>query len=320
MKHLILFFMLWTVFLIVGSTVNAAELPGYSGMVQISKNTFLTVNDRKKKKDPCSRLGVLTVTQNDGILFYPLNVDNWHGKSPNDLEACCSIPGRPNEYLLAESGYHKGNYGRIFHIRIIKSDDRIWKVEVIKPFRIYHRELDDERTTYKGDQVEGIACFHAFGKTILVYGERGGKTETAHKLARIIWGELNLDDYSFNMSGDEALVTKSLLGDRDCSELFLKVDNGKIIVRSVATIDIGDTGPFKSVIYDAGIFILNTEEEKIEFMRNSNPVVLWQLDGLKVEALAAPPSFVPQSGISIGTDDEDYGGLWRPLFKNKKSF
>lgn len=52
----------------------------------------------------------------------------------------------------------------------------------------------------------------------------------------------------FFLDFNDALATKSLLGDRDCSELFLQVDNGIIIVRSVATIDGGDTVPFKSVI------------------------------------------------------------------------
>lgn len=319
MKHIILCFMLWTVLCVAGLTVNAAEQPGYSGMVLISKNTFLTINDRKNTIEPGSRLGVLTVTQNDGIFFCPLNVVDWldrDDKEPSDLEACCSIPGRPNEFLLAESGYFENKYGRIFHVRLTKGEKNRWKVEVIQPFRIpYQRERDNKGTTYKGDEVEGMACFQAFGKNILVYGERGGQTKTGNKLARIIWGELNLDDHSFNLLGDEALVTSSLLGDRDCSDLFLKQGYDTQIVWSVSTIDSGDTGPFRSVVYRAGSLVLNKEKKKVKYMPLSDPIVSWHIDGLKVEALAAPAGSVSQSGFSIGTDDEDFGGIWRPLFE-----
>src|SRR5262249_3136358 len=78
---------------------RAAESPGYSGMVRIADNTFLTVNDRKNPIQPGARLGVLTVTPRDGVIFYPLHVRDWVDaeKEPSDLEACCAVPGRPSE-------------------------------------------------------------------------------------------------------------------------------------------------------------------------------------------------------------------------------
>jgi hypothetical protein len=296
--------------------VNAEEWPGYSGMVKITDNTFLTINDRKNLIEPGPRLGVLTILEDHGIIFYPLSVDDWFDreKEPSDLEACCSIPNRPNEFLLAESGYYKNKFGRIFHVRLTKTEECIWRVEVIQAVRIYNRKLDDKGSTYKFNQVEGIACYQAFGKTFLIYGERGGQNT---KLARIIWGELNLDKKDpFVLLGDKALVAKSLLGDRDCSDLFLKQGSDSHIVWSVATIDSDiNTGPFKSVIYEAGSITLNTKKEIIDFEPNNDPNVIWQLDGLKVEALATPASSIPKSEVSIGSDDEDYGGIWRPLFK-----
>ncbi|MDR4497135.1 MAG: hypothetical protein MRK02_04310 [Candidatus Scalindua sp.] len=318
MKYFTLFIALLMQLLISGLSVNGGVLPGISGMVRISEDTFLIIHDRKNTLEPGPRLDLLTITRDDGIFCNPLSVDDWldEDQEPNDLEACCSIPGRPYEFLLAESGCYRNKFGRVFHIRLTKSEGSVWTVEVIQVFRIYHQKCDDEGNTYEGDQVEGIACFRAYGKTILVYGERGGKTEKSTKPGRIIWGELNLNkDDPFVLLGDNVLAASSLLGARDCSDLFLKQGHDSHIVWSVAVIDNGDRGPFKSVIYEAGSFVLSSKEGKIEFVLNPEPDIIWQLDGLKVEALAAPAGSVTQSVISIGTDDEDYGGIWRPLFE-----
>ena len=318
MKYFILFIAFLMQLLISGLSVNGGVLPGISGMVRISEDTFLAIHDRKNTIEPGPRLGLLTITRDDGIIFYPIIVDDWldDDKEPSDLEACCSLPGRPDEFLLAESGYYRNKFGRIFHIRLTKSEESVWTAKVIQAFRIYNRKRDDEGNTYEGNQVEGIACFRAFGKTILVYGERGGKTEKSTKPGRIIWGELNLGkEDPFVLLGDNVLAAESLLGDRDCSDLFLKQGHDSYIVWSVAVTDHGDRGPFKSLIYEAGSFLLSSKEEKIEFELNPDPDIIWQLDGLKVEALAAPAGSVTQSVITIGTDDEDYGGIWRPLFE-----
>lgn len=76
----------------------------------------------------------------------------------------------------------------------------------------------------------------------------------------------------------------------------------------------GDNGPFHSVIYQAGYFIIDQKNKTIRFARNAKPKILSDLSGIKVEALAAPAVNVPNSLYSIATDDERYGGIWRPLF------
>ena len=82
--------------LILQPHLHAAERPGYSGMVRIADNSYLTVNDRKNPIHPGSRLGVLTVTPRDGTVFHPLDVKDWRDEehAPSDLEACCAVPGR----------------------------------------------------------------------------------------------------------------------------------------------------------------------------------------------------------------------------------
>jgi hypothetical protein len=108
-------------------------------------------------------------------------------------------------------------------------------------------------------------------------------------------------------------VAKSVLGERDCSDLHLEAKDGGWAVWSVATRDEGDAGPFHSAVYRAGKFVV--EDGKVRFVREEAPADVYHLHGLKVEALAAAPKCVSKSAFAIGTDDESYGGIWRPLFK-----
>ena len=88
------------------SLASSVDVRGYSGMAEISDNSFLPVNDRKNSIESGYRLDVITFTAADGIVFTPVSVGDWkhEDKEPSDLEACCSIPGREGEFLVAESG------------------------------------------------------------------------------------------------------------------------------------------------------------------------------------------------------------------------
>jgi len=296
---------------------SAIDIPGYSGMAQISENAFLTVNDRKNPIQSGYRLGVLELTARDGVVFTPVSVRDWgHAdKDPSDLEACCSIPGRDGEFLIAESGFFNGRFGRIFHVTLSKDKDGLWAVTVNKAFRIYNRKLNAKNRSYKGDQVEGIACFNAHGKTMLVYGERGGSTHGGKKVGTIVWGTLDFETYQFDKLGEAPLVNQSVLGDRDCSALRLGAnENGTIAIISVATRDADDNGPFHSVLYRAGRFMVDPKKKTVQFERYVEPGILYEFSGLKVEAIAGPAGNAPESKYSIATDDEHFGGIWRPVF------
>lgn len=299
------------------SPALSADAPGYSGMAQISDNAFLTVNDRKNPIEPGYRLGVVTLTAVNGTVFTPVRVGDWmhEDNEPSDLEACCSIPGRDGEFLVAESGFYNGQFGRIFHVVVSKNNEGLWTAFVKKAFRIYDRKLDAENRSHQGDQVEGMACFEFFGKTILVFGERGGPTDGGTKTGTVVWGTIDLESYQFGKLGEAPLVNQSLLGDRDCSALRLIANkDGSISVLSVATRDADDNGPFHSVLYRAGRFTVNPMKKTIEFERDAKPPILSDLSGIKVEALAGPAANAPGSKYSIATDDEHFGGVWRPLF------
>ena len=74
----------------------------------------------------------------------------------------------------------------------------------------------------------------------------------------------------------------------------------------------GELGPFRSLIYSPGL--IKFDETKGLLFTPKRHESSWLVEGLKVEGLAAPASSISQSAFSIGTDDEEYGGVWRPLF------
>jgi hypothetical protein len=318
------------------ATAGAQQAPGYSGMVLIAKDTYLTINDLKVPslkpgqppvEDKGERLGILKIESLEskkGYTFTSLPVTNWGNETrkPSDLEAVCEIPGRLHEYLLAESGYYLHDYGRLFHLRVVQVGSG-WQVTVLKVLRYdalagYVREKDEAGTTYKGDEIEGLFCLVVAGRTYLVFGERGGKSKNGKKAARIVWGEMDFENYQFRMLGTSELVERSLLGDRDCSDLLIRSEKGGWSVWSVATRDVGDMGPFESVVYRAGLFPAVPKPEEgqslLQFTREEALPRTYRADGLKIEALALPAESVPGSSWSVGTDDEYLGGIWRPLF------
>lgn len=299
-----------------GSPALPDDNPGYSGMTQTSPNTFLAVHDGKHPTESGYRLSIIALTALNGVVVTPVGVSDWTVQdAPSDLEAICAIPGRKGEFLVAESGFYEGKYGRMFHLTLVQDTEGFWTVTVNQSFKIYKRKLDLNSSSYQGDLVEGIACFNALGKTILVYAERGGLIHNGKKLGTIVWGTMDFDTYQFGKLGEAPLVGNSVLGDRDCSELFLTPnEDGSISVLSVATRDEGDNGPFHSVIFQAGQFIVDQKNKTIKFARDAKPQILAELSGIKVEALAGPARNAPKSSFSIATDDERYGGIWRPVF------
>ncbi|MCS6777928.1 MAG: hypothetical protein RMJ43_10815 [Chloroherpetonaceae bacterium] len=287
---------------------------GYSGMARVADDAFLVVNDRKASV-PGYRLGIITVNAERGVVFRALEVADW--KDPdgpaNDLEACCAIPGRPQEYLVAESGYVRRKFGRVFHLRLTRGMPDAWGVEVLQAFRLAGPP-GDEGTTADGDQIEGIACFRFGAKTVLVCASRGSNRGGAPRLSRLTFGELDLQQHRFTRWAEVPLVASSLLNDRDCADLLVRAENGVWALWAVATVDVGDLGPYRSMVYRAGTFVPNVASGQVDFRPDQAPGARYEIHGLKVEAIAEPAATVPGSAFSIATDDEAYGGIWRPLF------
>jgi hypothetical protein len=270
---------------------------GYSGLVQIEKSTFLVVHDTKAKI-PGPRLGTILVQPGKAPVYVPINV-RWAAEPPNDVESVCSVPGRENEFLIAESGYWDGKFGRIFHIVLSKSVEQ-WDASVKGTIAL---PTDTEN-------IEGIACLADKGGGLtLLLGERGGSKR--NPTGKIRWGKLDLTANSLELLGEKNLVPPVSIAaghgeTRACADLYIDPSHQ---LWSVATEDRGDDGPFRSVIYQAGK-IRSEAPDPIELLPQTNAA--WTLDGVKVEGIATSP--IQDSPISIATDDEDYEGIWRPLF------
>lgn len=283
---------------------------GISGLAAIDANSYLVVHDALSFEDD-PRLSVMTVSEGSGAVSEPLAVDDWRDPDgrPSDLESVCMVPGRENEFLIAESGYWKGRYGRLFHIRL----DRVSrKAEVLGVTKL--PKLVDNNPQQVGDQYEGIACMVSSGSgLVLVLGERGGSPAFPSGVLR--WAKLELEplSLSFAKEGMEGLTVEApgewsdSRKNRDISDLYIDPLGN---VWACACEDPGDAGPFYSVVFRAGSI---AAAGPAPVVLESEPVAAARVEGLKVEGLAEPSADLSAGGMCIGSDDEVYGGVWRAL-------
>lgn len=284
--------------------------PAFSGMAQHGPAVYLVVHDVKSHRDG-PRLGLVEITAEDGARYLPLEVEDW--KHPDgrasDLESVCPLPGHPGEYLAAESGSWEGRVGRAFHLRVTGGE-----AEVLRAFELPF--LADNYDGHTGDQFEGVACVaRDDGGILVILGERGGSGTYPDGLLR--WGTLDLDGGTLSWrDGGRTFLEVEAPGPwpagasepRAISDLHAAPDG---TLWAAATPDAGDNGPFRSVVYRLGEITAGAAEPVALV---PDPSAAWILDGLKVEALAAPTALVPDSVLSFGSEDESYGGVWRPLY------
>jgi hypothetical protein len=291
-----------------------------------TSNEFLVIHDTKGPLG--ARLGAISI-QKEGPKYQELGICNWptYEDLPNDLEGICSIPERPGEYLIVESGFYHGHFGRIIKIRFpIGIPGNAEYLGSFRPFPASRKKTDTPRP----EQIEGIAVVVHNGITVLLLALRGGKEKPNDKVVpgRLIWGtltEIETPNPTFKKEGCHHL-TYQPIGDRGAADLYvLQKRPNSWDVYSVATSDPGDfgdkkdLGPFRSAVYLAGT--LKIDGRKISFAPpKTKKIVHWSFDGLKVEAIAAPAEeFNDAGGLSIATDDEFYNGIWRPISKSRQT-
>ena len=283
---------------------------GYSGMTKIGKTKYLVVLDTKSFQDE-ERVALVTINE-DGISVDKLKIKDWKHKQgkASDLESVCDVPCTKDEYLLVESGYWNGKFGRIFHVKL--KDEKLKVLEVYKLPGISPGGKDNPN----GDNFEGVACVKNGKNLYVIIGERGGTTRFPNGLLRI--GILNKkkDKIDWQTYADytvEAILPKSVdkpLAMRTITDLYLE-DDGRLF--AAAAVDDSDIGPFKSVVYELGRVSFSKGKLKIKQSKNKH---VYTLDGFKVEALSKSPDFMLNSTLCIGTEDEVFGGQWRALYSN----
>ncbi|MFC4634242.1 hypothetical protein ACFO3O_10010 [Dokdonia ponticola] len=281
---------------------------GLSGMEQIDDQSYLVVYDIKKHKEG-TRLAMVQITD-ETIQVSPIRISGWNeGGRSNDLESICKIPGTTNEYLMAESGNWEGKLGRIFHIRV---NTTTLSAQVLGTTQLPYKDINTLELV--GDQYESMMCLlYSESERILMLAERGGSE--INPRGNIKWGIYNLSTHKLTFS-DAGIkgITVNAPGNwtdeknkRDITDLHMDAEGG---IWAAASEDTTDVGPFYSVIYKLGQLTTSNKKQPLTVypdFTHWTPVA-----GFKIEALSGPPKNI-NATLSFGTEDEIFGGVWRPI-------
>lgn len=280
---------------------------GSSGMEQISGTQYLAAYDLKRFEEG-PRMGMITVSE-ESLIVKPISVTGWDSTGiSSDLESICKIPGRPNEFLLGESGAWQDKTGRIFHVSL----DTTNLIATV----MGHSEipmLNKNDIGLVGDQYEAMLCvpFNE-NEVMILLGERGGSQVNPNGIIR--WAVLNLETYAFEFSpkglkGIEVVAPGTWDQElhRHITDFFLDKDG---FLWTAGCEDTGDWGPFYSIIYKVGK--VNADNHDMPIDTSIDCLTYKVIDGFKIEALSGPDTFT-NATLSFGTEDENYGGVWRPI-------
>jgi hypothetical protein len=305
-------------------------LPAISGMVMLDAQSYLAIDDKKIERRG-DRLTIVHVTE-QGLRPQSVPVMNWpNGQAANDLESICALPERTGEYLIAESGSWQGEFGRLLHIKMGNTS-----ASVLASYQLPIKYDNSPEQT--GDQFEGMVCLNKGpNRYLIVLGERGDGTRIDHPTAAasLVVGDFDVAAAAIDWQANRLLVNAPAapfdLSWRGIADLYLEANT----LWAVAVRAGGEEGPFQSIIYPVALIqqpgasqnvgqsteststqptAQNADQASasIRLLGSQNPK--WQLDGIKVEALAAPTSRHPGSHMVIASDDEQFGGIWRALY------
>jgi hypothetical protein len=287
-----------------GFCTEKIAIKGISGMAKLDKNQFLVVHDYKSN-EAGSRVGVLTLHKHSPTEYEKINISQWVLKTvPSDLESVCNIPNKDLEFLIAESGAGKDK-SRIFHISLQQNIDGLWGATYISSFEF----LKDTN-----DNFEGLACIEKAGQEYyILLGERGEGEKKEMGKGKIFWAIINLGVE--NGIKQEPLKTqefstphppknkKQYKDFRNISDLYI-AKNNTIWISSAY--DPGNSGPYFSKIHQLGT-VNPYSTPPIDL----TPQKSCHVEGLKIEALSS--SWNKDVELSIATDDENYGGIFRQI-------
>lgn len=271
----------------------AHTLPDLSGLAWLEGDDFLGVHDakRNKEKQDWPRVSLVTLPKSElvGTTWRTFDVafPGREGTS-SDLESAARVPGT-NTLLLAESGQEGDDDRRIFVASYV--DGRL----AIESAVHWPREIHN---------VEAIDVARVDGRLYFLYAERANSKPSTE----LWWAPMSLDPLTF---GAFQRVTYSGVdpvgpGARPIVALATSSDGS---IYSVSALDPGDDdGPFRSVVWRIGR-IEPTEDAARVVLADAERIAT--LDGLKVESITLRE--IDGMELFIGTDDEHFGGIIRPL-------
>jgi len=278
---------------------DLSTLPGVSGLAWAGPDSFIAVHDAKHPAEPSvPRISLIRRSGSNGQpTWRPLDVRWPSAEGPSsDLESIARIPGTP-QFLLVESGAGRKP---VPHIYLAERHGDKLSIQAAVPWP----------TT--PHNVEGSAVVRVGNALVFVYAERSEheaagtlgwsplSTETLRR-GGLQWGpvehvSLRRPDW---VPPDTRLVSAVAI-----------TREGRIYVSSAHDPG-GDEGPFQSHIWTVGRLIGDSTGTPV-LQHASQPCRLATLDGFKTEGLALAPDR-RSPGVFIGTDDEQFGGAFRPL-------
>lgn len=262
--------------------VRGGILYGISGIALVEQQNdtldFLIVHDNKQKNQ--GRLAIITIQAKQQPKYFPLD---WPSNIalPIDLEAITTIPGKNNtEFITLTS------FGKAYHLQL-DSDQKT--IAVIKEFNL--------PAVPQGNNFEGFSLQNIDNQLVAMWGHRGAGEQPGI----IYWGVFDLAKYEITLAGSSDLQVPFPINNvRHISDI--KIDPTGVVYITSAS-DVGNDGPFQSVVYIAGSLGLNGN--KILWRQNAELAPLHRSYYRKIEGIELVPG--AEGGVILGTDDENLG-------------
>lgn len=288
--------------------MQATTLLDLSGLVAVSgvccrgdeeaTTRMLAAHDGKNPdEEGLPRISVLSLTNSArGIVWEPLVIDwsEFEQGTPNDLESAAAIPGTSSA-LFVESGDDGGPFRRIFLVELALDVRNVGRVAEVVPWPVAPVNVEGSAVALAGEQF------------IFLYAERSEGEPTT----MIHWAPMSLSPLTFGDFQAVPFTSPAVTGPDDRPVTAIEVaPDGTIYVASAY--DSGsDDGPFSSTIWAAGQVVDDDEGPRIEL--EGEPRLVATLDAFKTESLAIQVAADGTETLFAGTDDENYGGVLRPI-------
>lgn len=267
----------------------------FSGLVWLDAETFLVVHDAKNSdENDLPRVSLLRLPlSREGVFCTPLDV-TWPGEPgpSNDLESIARIPGT-RSFLLVESGSGGTDFQRLF----------------LADYAGGALHLQDEaRWPVKVENVEGTAVAQVGEHLVFLFAERAhGQPST-----QVAWATVSLDPFALGAFEQVTFQSPDAAGPESRLISSLEVDSQGRIYAASAFDPNQDNGPFRSTVWEIGALKPDSTGQPVLIL-SPTPTQLAVLDGLKVESIAVRELRPGAIELFIGTDDENYGAVIRPL-------
>ncbi len=276
--------------------LRASSMPDLSGLAWVEEDLFLAVHDAKYPEEVAlPRVSLLQLPRGlDGIRWQPLDV-TFAGPKSNDFESVAGIPNS-RQILLVESTEEQDEKPFSRRIFLANLDDQGLQI------------IDTVEWPVETKNVEGTAVAQSGSDYIFIYAERAqGEGSTTIHFAPLQLEPLQIGEFTDAGS----FTSPSPTGDDTRPVTGIDVDSAGLIYVASAEDPGDDNGPFRSAVYAIGR--VESQDNAPAVTLFNNPVLMARLDGLKVESLAVRELPAVEMELFVGFDDENYGGLLRPI-------